>query len=373
MTEPRCRYFLKCGGCSAQHIEYNVQVSNKQKMVADAVGVDVDEVAVFSGSEYGYRNRMDFIFHGAGIGFRRKGDWRSVVDVDRCEISNARLNEIAGEIREFFVSGSVDAFDVRRKAGTFRYAVVRTPSGGSSVSFVLNAKSSKIAEAIEKVKEFAGKSPVENIVVTYVEPNTDTSISDDYFVVKGGELLREKYMGNSFVFPVQGFFQNNHEVAEKMHEYVNGLLKGYDTKGACLLDLYAGVGTFGINNALLFEKVNLVEGVAPAVDAAKKNIEINKLRNVVADCVDDRQLKKLEFGERLFVVTDPPRSGMNPKTVKQLNRLEPEVIVYVSCNPRQLAKDIPKFRQHEVKSVAMFDMFPQTVHCEAVVELVRKG
>jgi 23S rRNA (uracil1939-C5)-methyltransferase len=313
---------------------------------------------------------MDFIFHAGGLGFRRKGDWRSVVDVKQCVISNERLNEIAGEVRAAFAG--VEHFDVRRKTGVFRYAVVRTPSGGASVSFVLNPDSSKVGEAVEKVKAFAEKSAVENVVVTYVKPNTDVSTSDDHFVVKGSDMLRERFMGNDFLFPVQGFFQNNHEVAEKMHEHVNGLLKGYETAGAHLLDLYSGVGTFGINNASLFKGVTLVEGYEKSIEVAKKNVAVNKVSNVEAHALEDRQLKRLELPGRLFVVTDPPRSGMHPKAVQWLNRAEPEVIVYVSCNPAQLAKDLPKFREYVVKSVAMFDMFPQTPHCEAVVELMSK-
>jgi 23S rRNA (uracil-5-)-methyltransferase RumA len=370
MSEPRCPHFRKCGGCSAQHIDYELQLSNKQKKVADSAGVDAEPVSVFSGDEYGYRNRMDFIFHPGGIGFRRKGDWRSVVDVEQCAISNARLNSLALEVRNSFEG--VDHFDVRKKKGLFRYAVIRTPTPGASVSFVLNPDSSNVGSAIEKIKQFASQTSAENIIVTYVKPNTDVSTSDDFFVVKGSELLSEKLMGKEFLFPVQGFFQNNTAVANKMHEHVNGLLKGYDTEDAYLLDLYAGVGTFGINNAALFKKVTLVEGYAKSIEIAKKNIKLNKAANCEAFALEDRQLKRLETCPPLYVVTDPPRSGMHPKAVQWLNRAEPEVIIYVSCNPAQLSKHLPKFREYFVKSVAMFDMFPQTPHCEAVVELVRK-
>ncbi|MFH1064588.1 MAG: 23S rRNA (uracil(1939)-C(5))-methyltransferase RlmD [Candidatus Woesearchaeota archaeon] len=368
MAEPKCRYFLNCGGCSAQHIDYSVQLENKKAVLARAVG-DV-EVKVFSGPEYRYRNRMDFIFHANGIGFRKKGDWKSIVDVKECVISNDLLNSLAAEVREHF-SGS-DYFKVVQHSGTFRYAVVRTPQEDSSISFVLNSDSTKLQEAIEKVKEFAAKTSANNVVVTYVPSKTDHSISEDFFVVKGADMLREKYLGKEFLYSVQGFFQNNHVMAEKMQEYVHGLLSAHETSGYHLLDLYGGVGTFGVINADLFSGVTIVEEFQGSIDTAKKNININGCKNTKALCMDAKQLAKVDLPDKLFVITDPPRSGMHPKTIQQLNRLQPSVIIYISCNVQQLAKDIPKFREYKVKSAAMFDLFPQTPHSESVVELVRK-
>ncbi|MFC1740937.1 23S rRNA (uracil(1939)-C(5))-methyltransferase RlmD [Nanoarchaeota archaeon] len=369
MVEPKCPYFGKCGGCSSQHIDYSLQVENKKKQLVGLIGSD--DVAVFSGEPYGYRNRMDFVFHDRGVGFRKKGDWKTIIDIKDCPIANARVNSLLGEVREAF--SSPDSFDVRKKKGTFRYAVIRAPSGGASISFVLNSDSSRIGEAVELIKSFAEKSSAENVVVTYVKPDTDTSISDDYFVVKGDDTLRESYLGNEFMFPVQGFFQNNHAVASLMHKHVRKVLSGHDTKDAHLLDVYAGVGTFGINNASLFSSVHIVEGYEKSIDFAKKNIEVNKVGGASAVALDDKQLSRLDLPSQLFVITDPPRSGMNPKAIQQINRLEPEVIVYISCNPAQLGKDLSKFRHHSLKSAALFDMFPQTPHCEAVVELVKKG
>ena len=160
-------------------------------------------------------------------------------------------------------------------------------------------------------------------------------------------------------------------MAEKMLEYVHALLGKHDTKQAALLDLYGGVGTFGIILADLFQSVTTVESVPSCVKAAEKNIAENKVPNVKATLLDAMQLKKLTLQKPLFVVTDPPRSGMHPKTIQQLNVLQPEVIIYVSCNIQQLAKDLPKFKNYQIKSAALFDLFPQTPHVEAIVELVK--
>lgn len=366
MAEPKCVYFGKCGGCSFQHIDYPAQLENKQKTLFNAI--NYSGIKVFSGNEYSYRNRMDMVFHPGGIGFREKGTWKRVVDVEKCEVSNLKLNQLISEIRDFFGNG-IDSFDLVKHNGTFRYAVIRSPENDSAVSFVLNADSSQLDSAIEKIKEFSKRTSANSILVARVPKNSDVSISPDYFVVKGPESISETFQDKKFNFPVQGFFQNNYAMASEMHSYVNCLLKKHETNDAHLLDLYAGVGTFGIINSALFKDVKIVESEGPSIECAKKNLEENKINNAEAIALDAKYLKRIAPEKPLFVITDPPRSGMHPKTMQHLNELKPEVIFYVSCNANQLGKDLPKFRDYEIKSAALFDLFPQTPHFESVVEL----
>jgi len=161
-------------------------------------------------------------------------------------------------------------------------------------------------------------------------------------------------------------------MAEKMHMYVNSLLKKYETKNAMLLDLYGGVGTFGIMNSELFKTVITIESLKECTDSANRNIELNNSKNVKAVTLDAKNIKKISVQQPLFVITDPPRSGMDERTIQQLNLWKPEVIVYISCNVEQLRRDIPKFKNYKINSAALFDLFPQTPHSEAIVELVIK-
>jgi 23S rRNA (uracil-5-)-methyltransferase RumA len=369
MTTPLCPFFNSCGGCSAQHVEYEVQVENKRKFLAQAIGYK--DVKAFSGEPYFYRNRMDFVFHQNGLGLREKEKWYHTVDIDRCVISTERLNTLIKEIRLFFKD--VDAFDTRQKLGTFRYAVIRTPKNDSGISFVFNKDSLRVKEAIEQVRTFAETSSAKNIVVTSVSADTDMSVGEDETVIKGSVYLKETLLGKEFVFPIQGFFQNNSAVAEMMQGYVHAILKEYKTREAHLLDLYGGVGTFGIINAPLFKSSTIIESVAPAIKAANENIKMNNITNAKAVALDAMQLKKVDLSSPLYVITDPPRTGMHIKTIQRLNELKPAVIVYISCNPQQLAKEIPRFNNYTIKSAAMFDLFPQTPHSEAIVELVRRN
>ncbi|MGV8086623.1 MAG: 23S rRNA (uracil(1939)-C(5))-methyltransferase RlmD [Candidatus Woesearchaeota archaeon] len=373
MADPLCKYFGQCGGCSSQHVDYVTQLDNKRKQLASSIHIDSDSVKVFSDNEYYYRNRMDLMFTPRGLGLRKKGDWKNFVDIDTCVIANEKLNVLISEIRQNF--HGVDVFDVRKNIGTYRYAVIRTPGNTSSISFVLNEDSNKTGEAIDKIKNYAKISSAENIIVTYVPKQTDMSISEEFFTVKGSDMLVENYLDKEFTYSVQGFFQNNTVMAEKMHEYVNMLCQKHEniTKNLTLLDLYAGVGTFGINNCKFFKKLYIIESDKHCITAARINIAKNKIENADIIEMDAMQLKKVDLPDKdLFVITDPPRSGMHPKTIDQLNKLRPKIIIYISCNIEQLGRDLPKFKDYELKSTAMFDLFPHTPHVEAIAELVLK-
>lgn len=368
MTKPRCPYFGECGGCSFQDMGYGEQVSRKRKALEEAAGWK--DIKAFTGDEYGYRNRMDMIFHTKGLGFRKKGTWHTPVDVERCAISNQRLNNLIGEVRRHFPEP--DSFGLRSKKGTLRYAVIRTPGLSSSISFVLNSESPGREEAMEKIRDFSKKTSAENVIVAFVRPKTDVSVSPDFEVIRGKGFLMERFLGMDFSFPVQGFFQNNSGMAGKMHEYVHGLVRSYDTKDAHLLDLYGGVGTFGIINSELFRDVTIVDGDSEAIGCAKINIESNGTRNVRALALNDRKIRGMELPGPLFVIADPPRAGMHPKALEWLRERNPETIIYVSCNPGQLKRDLEGLPEYGIRSVALLDFFPHTPHMEAVAELRRK-
>ena len=366
MTTPLCSYFGTCGGCSLQHVDYSPQLLQKRCVVEHATGLS--DVLVFSGASYGYRNRMDFVFHPTGVGFRKKGSWDTVIDIDSCVISDTRLNQLLKEVRTFFYC--IDAFHLRKHTGTFRYVVIRTPRLSSSLSFVLSSDSMHLSEAIEQIRAFSLTTSADTVVITYVASQTDVSVSDDFFLVKGDGFLREHFLGKEFVFPVQGFFQNNSYLAEEMQRYCRTLFSSHSTFDAHLLDLYGGVGTFGLCLADLFSALTLVENVPAAVLCAEKNALLCGVTSFTAHCLDAKYLSRLRFSSSLYVLCDPPRSGMHQKTITALRALRPLVIVYISCNLEQLARDLAQFPEYTVKSAALFDLFPQTKHCEAVVELV---
>jgi len=384
MTEtrtPKCPYFAnpaeektqerKCGGCAMQHIPYHIQLENKKKKLITETGHA--EIQVFSDNEWHYRNRMDMVFTPTGLGFREKGKWWRTVPVKNCVISNTRLNELITEINDFF-GPEFDYFNVKTHEGTYKYAVIRTPQNDSSVSIVLNRQSEHYDQAVEKVKAYAAVSRANNVLITNMKAKSSQSYGEDFQIIKGSDMLEETILGKTFHYSAQGFFQNNSIMAEKMHKYTHHLVKQYNTQDAHLIDLYGGVGAFGIINADLFSSMTTIEAFEGCTIAANANIERNQLtKKAEAICMDAKRLKQVKLPNKsLYVITDPPRSGMHQETIIQLKKLKPEVIIYISCNVEQLGKDLPKFTDYKIKSAALFDLFPQTNHMEGVVELVRK-
>ena len=388
--EPKCPYFSlpgapktpdglkdgegrKCGGCATQHLTYETQLANKRdRLIHELDGYD--QIQLFSDDEWFYRNRMDMTFTPFGLGFREKGHWWRTVPVQQCRISNLKLNELITEINEFF-GPDFDYFNVKTHEGTYKYATIRTPQNDSSVTIVVNKDSERYGEAVKRVGEYAKLSSANHVLLLSIKAKSSQSFGDEYEVIKGSDMLEETLLGKTLRYSTQGFFQNNSVMANQMHEYVHGLLAGY-RKGeyAHLLDLYGGVGAFGIVNAELFHKVTTIEDYEGCTIAAKENVKLNNLSNVEAICMDAKRLKQVRLPEKeLYVVTDPPRAGMHEETIIQLRKLAPEKIIYISCNVEQLGKDLPKFKDYKIKSAALFDLFPQTNHMESVVELIQKA
>ncbi len=368
MAEPLCPYFRRCGGCLYQHLDYQDQLQKKAEELRRATGSQ--NIEIYSGEPYFYRTRMDFIFHSNGLGLRERHRWWRIVDVEQCVIANSSINQLVREVRDYFQN--VDAFDVRLKRGTFRFAVMRTPPGDSAISFVLNKVSSNLPLSLEQIADFSKKTSAQNIIVTFVPPNRDVSVSDDFQVIKGEPYLKEELLGLKFLYPVQGFFQNNHQMTESLHRYCRSILEKYAGRRTSLLDLYAGVGTFGLLNADLFREVFLFENYEPAIEAAKKNITSFGLKNVSPILEDAKNIHKLTLPSPLIVVADPPRTGLHPRVLKYLNNIRPKAILYISCNVERLRHDLQALPIYRLKRAALFDFFPQTPHLEAVVELKLK-
>jgi len=370
MSTPLCPYFNKCGGCSAQHIDYQLQLENKKKLIQRIT--KVTDVKVFSDQPYSYRNRMDFVFSPGGIGLREQGTKFQIIGIDKCVISEPSLNILLTEVQQFFQH--IDAFTQSKQQGTYRYAIIRTTTtGDSAISFLLNEDSPQLPKAIEKIKLFAQQTTAKNIIIAVLPKNSDNSTSEDIIVIKGNDYLTQTLCNKQFRYSSQGFFQNNTNMAEKMQQYVHTLLQTYPTKTAHLLDLYAGVGTFGIINAPLFKSVSIVESYPVSIELAATNLQLNNITNAQTHVLDAKHLSRLTFPTPLYIILDPPRIGMDQKTIQTLKTLHPQVIIYISCNPEQLAKDVPKFSNYEIKSAALFDLFPQTNHTEVIVELIKKS
>ncbi len=362
MSTPLCQYFGKCGGCTSQHLDYSLQLQNKKQWLAKALNWNPANIVVFSDKEYFYRNRMDFFFSPQGIGLRKKNQPTKIIPVEKCVIATERINKLLKEVQAFF--------SLHPALPSLKSVILRSQENDSSACFFLDENQERLAEAAVLVKAFAPVTSAEQVMITF--SSEEAGFPQESEVLKGTGFLKEIFLKRTFFYPAQGFFQNNSVLAEKMLEYSYQLLQRYPTQQASLLDLYGGVGTFGIINSSLFKSVTIVENSSPSITAAQKNIVENKIKNAAAVVLDAAHLRKLHLQRPLYVITDPPRTGMDLKVINLLRKLQPEVILYISCNFHQLAKEVQKFKEYMLKSVALFDLFPHTPHLETVVELVRK-
>jgi tRNA/tmRNA/rRNA uracil-C5-methylase (TrmA/RlmC/RlmD family) len=285
---------------------------------------------------------MDFQWQNGPAQRSQKG----LIKVSQCPIANESINLLLKEVI------------VARLPENISSCVIRSTKCSSTISFGFE---DEIDE--ERVREFAKSTSAENVVIARLDGDT---VSTDCYAAKGSVIMKEDILGKEFCFHSQGFFQNNTAVAEKMAGYVSGLF-GMN-KDSVLLDLYGGVGTFGVSLAGFFKEVQVIESFKEGIECAQKNIDTNHAINTKALCMDSQQVQKLKLKEP-YVITDPPRSGMADKAIERLIATSPKAIAYISCNPEQLRRELNKFKGYSIRSIAMFDMFPQTNHLEAIALL----
>jgi 23S rRNA (uracil1939-C5)-methyltransferase len=384
LVQPKCPVFGKCGGCTYQDKEYSAQLVIKKQeteMAFKRAGVeipDLENMKFFVKDEYFYRNRMDFAFNENGLGLREKGKFNKLVGFETCYISNEAINSSLADVNAWFRSNKdkLEVFDVVKRNGTLRYAVCRGSffSKDSSITFILNKDSDKLEHHISMIKEFAASSKANNILYGLVKYNTDVSTVEDAVVVKGSDCLVEHLGGLKYLYHTQGFFQNNSLVTMDMIFYMKDKIK---EKYPMLLDLFGGVGTFGIFYADMADEVLVVDNSKTGGMCAEKNILNSGKRNVIFKEADAMEIEKISpwlVGKKSIYIMDPPRVGLHKKTIKFINAMKPEKILYVSCNQARLAEDIRDlFENYVFKDFAMFDMFPQARHVESVAELDLKG
>lgn len=336
---------------------------NTDEMIARAERILLFKgVEAFSKSPTGYRNRMDFVFFTGGIGMR-DGSHDSFIDMESAELASPRVNELFGEVRSAFAD--VDAFDVKRKRGTYRYAVIRALDT-STISFVLNAQSDRLDDARAHIADFSKQTSAENVLITLTNKDSDVSTSSEYEVVKGSDLLEATILDAKLQVHAQGFFQNNSEMAEQMHTYIKDAIG--DASGT-LIDLYGGVGSFACTLGSAFEEAVVIEEHVGSAKLATENLVRN---GITGEAIADDAAALARYDpQKATVITDPPRVGMSEKAALALARMQPERIVYVSCNPSIAARDLAYLRGYRIDRAAVFDMFPGTDHYEMVVVLTR--
>ena len=380
--KPLCRYFGSCGGCQWQMVDYRYQPVLKREMVLDSFAhiAGIREIAVLdtipSPRSYYYRNKVHFPVKRVSpkeviMGFYKRNT-HYIIDVDSCPLHLRQYHQIFRKAKIYLGERGLSIYDERTQKGVIRNFTIRgsEKTGESLIVVVTREKYLTRGTAQELMK-------LDSTVIGVVEninPQRGNAIFGDTSILRGGQdYFHEKIKNYTFVVSATSFFQVNTDVAEKMVEALENILTQIGEVNT-ILDAYSGVGLFSIPAAKYSKKVIALEILPSATRDAAKNIKINAKTNI--ELVEGDANEVIESIERAdVVILDPPRKGISENVVKYLANYKPENVLYFSCNPATMARDIKLILQsgYDIEYVRPFDMFPQTFHVETLTYLKRKN
>lgn len=375
--EPECPYAGKCGGCAYRHLTYPEELWAKRQRVQDALtrigGLDltVEEILGAKNPEH-YRNKSQYPVGADGsIGFFQARTHK-VVTIRRCLIQTEAADRTAQAVGEWMRRYKISAYDETTGKGLVRHVCVRVNRKGESLCCVV-VNGNKVPREPELAAYVTTAVP--HTVGVLLNSNTrrgNVVLGDKYRTLFGRNYLMDTLCGLEFKLSMPSFYQVNRDQAEVL--YGKALEFAGLTGNETVLDLYCGIGTITLCLAKAAKRVIGAEIVPPAIRDAKENALRNHIENAEFFCGDAADIAaKLESdGLRPDVVTvDPPRKGLAPEVIASVAAMGPEKVVYVSCDPATLGRDVKIFREfgYEAKRAAAVDMFPGTAHVETVVLL----
>ena len=379
--EPECPYAGKCGGCAYRHLTYPEELWAKRQRVQDALtrigGLDltVEEILGAKNPEH-YRNKSQYPVGADGsIGFFQARTHK-VVPIRRCLIQTEAADRTAQAVGEWMRRYKISAYDETTGKGLVRHVCVRVNRKGESLCCVV-VNGNKVPREPELAAYVTAAVP--HTVGVLLNSNTrrgNVILGDKYRTLFGRNYLMDTLCGLEFKLSMPSFYQVNRDQAEVL--YGKALEFAGLTGNETVLDLYCGIGTITLCLAKAAKRVIGAEIVPPAIRDAKENALRNGIENAEFFCGDAADIAaKLEAeGLRPDVVTvDPPRKGLAPEVIASVAAMGPEKVVYVSCDPATLGRDVKIFREfgYEAKRAAAVDMFPGTAHVETVCLLVLRN
>ncbi|MBU2651103.1 MAG: 23S rRNA (uracil(1939)-C(5))-methyltransferase RlmD [Bacteroidetes bacterium] len=392
--DPRCIHFGVCGGCKWQNMQYQHQLFYKQKQVEDnlrRIGhLDLPKISPILPSEdiFHYRNKMEYTFMNRkwftdpaemdsdnnrnGLGFHLPGKFDKILDLKECHLQDDTGNRIRLEARKYALEHNFTFHDIRSYDGFLRNLIIRNTTTGEWMVILITGED-RPEETFAFLDHLKNKFPEITSLQYVVNPKHNPDISDlEVRLYHGSPWITEK-MGN-LVFRIgpKSFFQTNSHQAFRLYQVAiefAGL-----TGKEVVYDLYTGTGTIATFLAGKASKVIGIENVEAAVEDARVNAEINGISNVFFFAGDIASILDDDFtnthGKPQVIITDPPRSGMVEKVIRQILEIQPGKIVYISCNPATQARDLAILSEkYKITRVQPVDMFPHTQHVENVVLL----
>lgn len=375
--EPDCKTYKRCGGCQLRHIKYEETLKIKQEKVQNLVDkminsrlknkIVVNNTIGMENPLY-YRNKAIFPISANGeIGIYAERS-HDVIPIAECKIQTTKAQEIAKYILKNWNSS---IYDEKTGKGLLRNIMIREGFETGEIMLVLVQNGEKNTLSVEDI---TSKFPeIKTIVINVNTKNTNVVLSNENIIIYGNGYILDKLGDYTFKISPNSFYQVNPVQTEKLYNLAINEAKL--NKNDILCDLYCGIGTIGIFASKFVKKVYGIEIVDQAIKDAKENAKINNIDNVEfiagdVETVFDKLLK--ENVKPDVIIVDPPRKGLDDTTIENLNKLKLNRLVYVSCNPATLMRDLQKLMEvYEIKSITPTDCFCYTSHveCVAVLEL----
>ena len=378
-VEPDCPYYGKCGGCDFRHMDREEELYAKKTRVQDALrrigGSDVQVEEILAGERLHYRNKSQFPIAADGtVGFY-KARSHQVIPVENCLLQKVDTNNVQLKFDRYIRLYNVSCYDERTRQGLLRHLYVRSNGAGESLVCIF-ANGRELPHKAELVALLREASPrIVGVVLGVNTQPTGAILGKEYRILWGTDVLTDELCGLTFRLSVPSFYQVNREMAEVLYDKAVefAALTGTET----VLDLYCGAGTITQVMARHAGRVIGAEIVPEAIEDAKANAERNGVENVEFFC-GDASAVAADFAAKGLrpdvICVDPPRKGMAPEVVCAAAQMAPRRIVYVSCDPATLARDVKLFAAEGYGAVraAAVDMFPGTANVESVVALERR-
>lgn len=380
--EPDCPLYGRCGGCQFRHMSYQEELRAKSQHIADAlerIGHVKLNLPPVLGAEapLRYRNKVQFPVsqgkRGLSIGYYRPRS-HDVLDAPDCPLQPEAVTRLRGAFKAWMEKHAVPAYAEETGKGLIRHLYVRTNSRGESLTCVVaNGETLPYSGAL--VEALRRSDPgLAGVVLNINTRDTNVILGDQYVTLWGQDWLEEELCQLSFRLSIPSFFQINRTQTQRLYHTALDLaaLTGAET----VLDLYCGIGTISLALAKRAGQVVGAELVPQAIEDAKENARRNSIQNARFICGDAGAVVRrlAEDGIRPQVITvDPPRKGLAPEVPAILAGMAPERIVYVSCDPATLARDIARFSLlgYQPATIQGIDLFPRTQHVETVCLLTR--
>lgn len=384
-VESDCNTYKRCGGCNLRHIDYQETLKMKQNAVQSLVNKTLQnkikvQTTLGMDKPYYYRNKAQY-----PLGKNKNGEpvmgtfanrTHEIIPIEKCMIQNEQTEKLAKLVFDFIVKNQISIYDEKTGRGLVRHIVTKIGIKTNEIMCILVINGKQFSQEKELVEYILKEFPnVKSIIKNINMKNTNVILGNKNINLYGDGYIKDILGEYTFKISPLSFYQVNPIQAEKLYELG---VKGADIKKSDIVfDLYCGIGTISLFMSKYAKKVYGIEIVEEAVEAAKENAKINNVKNtefisgdvekVLTDLIDNRKVIPD------IVMVDPPRKGLDDISVNNILKISPKKVVYISCNPATLMRDLAKLEdKYVIDSIKPVDMFPFTSHCEVVSVLQLK-